>query len=251
MPDPKLFGSNNLREQGCTELFRMRAGSEIHGIQTGSDDHDVIGVALEPWEAIYGLRDWSVLSMRTARDGERSQPGDIDLVFYGLRKFARLAVQGNPSITQTFFTHPDDILSASPAGLQLLCSKRFFLSRRGIDRYLGYFHGQRQRVLEERGGKRGAREGRSAKWASHMVRLGYQGLEFARTGNVTLPMPPIQAEVCKAIKTGNIPIEKALQTAGILEGTIRAVRDKSPLPEEPNLGAVNDLLKMIYQGEYK
>ena len=62
------------------------------------------------------------------------------------------------------------------------------LSRRAGRGYLGYLHGQKERLLGARGQKRVNRpelveaHGYDTKYAMHAARLGYQGLELLETG---------------------------------------------------------------------
>lgn len=70
------------------------------------------------------------------------------------------------------------------------------LSQRAVHRFMGYMRAQRERL--DGGGRRGRvpnrpelveRYGYDVKYASHALRLAYQGLEIARDGRLTLPMP--------------------------------------------------------------
>src|SRR5438132_4304195 len=85
-------------------------GSGVHGIAIeGTDDHDEMGVFVEPRENIYGLApalDHHI--WRTQPEGARSGPGDTDLVMYSLRKYSlrkylRLAIKGNPTALLPLF----------------------------------------------------------------------------------------------------------------------------------------------------
>ncbi|QSB13405.1 nucleotidyltransferase domain-containing protein [Natronosporangium hydrolyticum] len=66
------------------EILRTVVGSGVHGIAiAGTDDHDEMGVFVEPPEAVIGVRppvDHYVY--RTQPEGARSGPGDVDLVMY-------------------------------------------------------------------------------------------------------------------------------------------------------------------------
>ncbi|HEY1366363.1 MAG TPA: hypothetical protein VGF23_04585 [Gaiellaceae bacterium] len=82
------------------------------------------------------------------------------------------------------------------------------LSRRAGRGYLGYLHGQKQRLLGIQGQKRVNRpelveaHGFDTKYAMHAARLGYQGLELLETGSLTLPMPEPERSRVMAIRTG-------------------------------------------------
>src|SRR5262245_40833898 len=79
-------------------ILRVLVGSEVHGISiAGQGDRDEMGVCVEPPETVAGLSRFEHYQFRTQPDGAPSGPGDLDLIVYGLRKFATLASQGNPT----------------------------------------------------------------------------------------------------------------------------------------------------------
>ncbi len=79
-----------------------------------------------------------------------------------------------------------------------------------------------------------------------MVRLGYQGLEYVRTGRITLPMNDWEGEVCRRIRRGEETKATALDIARTLEREIEDAVDASPLPDAPNLPALNAWLHRAY-----
>lgn len=78
-------------------MLRTVVGSGVHGIAIeGTDDHDEMGVFVEPADRVLGLgRPANHYVYRTQPEGARSGPGDVDLVMYSLRKYLRLATKGN------------------------------------------------------------------------------------------------------------------------------------------------------------
>jgi hypothetical protein len=81
------------------EILRGVVGLTSHGTAIeGQDDRDEMGVFIEPPEHVCGLTPCEHYVYRDQPEGVRSQPGDLDLVMYSLRKFCRLATQGNPSV---------------------------------------------------------------------------------------------------------------------------------------------------------
>lgn len=171
-----------------TEILRCEVGSTLHGIAVGSDDLDLMGVMVEPPEAVTGLERLEHHTWRSAPKGARSGPGDIDLVVYGLRKYLRLATQGNPSVILPLYAPDRFVRSIAPLGRELRALRHAIVSQRCRARFLGYLRSQRERAARRGGFTRGSREGRSGKWAAHMVRLGYEAVELLTTGTLTLPM---------------------------------------------------------------
>jgi predicted nucleotidyltransferase len=76
-------------------IIRAVTGSTAHGLNLpGTDDRDEMGVCIEPVEAFAGFSEFEQYIYRSAaeREGKQdacSQPGDLDLTIYGLRKFLR------------------------------------------------------------------------------------------------------------------------------------------------------------------
>jgi predicted nucleotidyltransferase len=95
-----------------TTILRVPAGSTLHGLNVpGTDDSDEVGVCVENIDAAIGFSEFEQYIYRTAaeREGKHdapSQAGDLDLTIFSLRKFLRLAMQGNPQILQCLFVPP-------------------------------------------------------------------------------------------------------------------------------------------------
>lgn len=53
-----------------------------------------------------------------------------------------------------------------------------------------------------------ARYGYDVKYASHALRLAYQGLEIVRDGRLTLPMPERERQRVLQVKQGQVPVLK-------------------------------------------
>jgi uncharacterized protein len=81
------------------EILRGVVGSTTHGTAIeGRDDRDEMGVFVEPPEYVCGLTSIDHYIYRDQPEGVRSQPGDLDLTMYSLRRYCHLAAQGNPSV---------------------------------------------------------------------------------------------------------------------------------------------------------
>lgn len=266
----------DIAERGL--VLRGVVGSECHGIQLeGTGDTDMMGVCVEPPEYVIGLCRFEQHIYRTAEERQRhnsdadqryhgrtprSEPGDVDLVIYSLRKYASLAAKGNPSILLLLFAEPNH---TTTWGKRLQDNAHLFASREAGARFLGYLQAQRQRLLGERGQMRVTRtelvdrHGFDVKFASHAIRLGYQGGEFLTSGRITLPMDDGR-DYCLAVRRGEIPLSEVVEHIAILEEFVarlafgpsglngkRDLRDGlSPLPERPDRTAIDKLLVEIY-----
>ena len=126
-------------------------------------------------------------------------------------------------------------------------SRPKLLSRLAGRGYLGYLHGQKERLLGSRGQKRVNRpelveaHGYDTKYAMHAARLGYQGLELLETGELTLPMPEPERSRVMAIRTGERTFDQAIAEIDEVEASGRGARAQ-PLPETPDRAAVDRFL---------
>lgn len=111
------YGNREVAEAG--QILRTTVGSGLHGIAiAGTDDHDEMGVYLEPAHWMLGLsptRDSYVA--RSQAEGARSGPGDTDLIMYSLRKYLQLAVKGNPTALLPLFAPSRTCCSATSSGV--------------------------------------------------------------------------------------------------------------------------------------
>jgi uncharacterized protein len=187
---------------------------------------------------------------RTQPEGARSGPGDTDLVMYSLRKYLRLATDGNPTVLLPLYAQAEAVLVLRPLGAQLRALAPALLSRRAVHRFLGYLDGQRQRLLG--GGRQGrvpkrpelvARFGYDVKYGSHALRLAYQGLEIARDGRLTLPMPERERERVLRVKRGDVStLADVLAEIATVRAQVEEVlaTGRTAVPAEPDWDAITE-----------
>jgi uncharacterized protein len=235
-------------------IIRSLVGSTIHGLElAGTDDRDEMGVCIEPPEYVIGLQRFETWVYRTKPEGVRSEAGDLDLVVHSLRKYARLALKGNPTVLLLLFVKPEDLLLRTPLGDELQSLAPAFVSRRAGRAFLGYLSAQKQRLLGERGQKNVKRpeledaHGFDTKYAMHMLRLGYQGRELLETGRISLPMREEERRRVFAVRSGEVPFNDVLTEIGELEQALEDLCETSPLPVEPDGEAVNSFLVRAYE----
>lgn len=231
------------------EILRTVVGSGVHGIAIeGTDDHDEMGVFVETAERALGLGkvDGHYVA-RTVPEGHRSNHGDTDLTLYGLRKYLGLVATGNPTALLPLFAPTRDVLVCTPLGEELRHFGPSLLSQQAGRRFLGYLHAQRKRLLGEdhrhvpARPELVARYGYDVKYASHALRLGMQGVEVARDGRLTLPLPEADRQLVLAVKRGEYPLQTALDLIDSRAELLQAVLEsgRSPLPAHPDLNAAN------------
>jgi predicted nucleotidyltransferase len=232
------------------EILRVLVGSGVHGIAIeGTDDRDEMGVFIEPPEHVLGVGyPMNTLTHRTQPEGHRSGPGDLDLVRYSLRHYARLLVKGNPNVLLPLFAPQDAVLISSDAGDSLRKARHIFLSQRAVRQTLGYMNAQIERMVDKR--KLPNRPeliekyGYDVKYASHAVRLAIQGYELALSGVLILPMRDHFRELVLAVKTGQYSQDQVVE---MVEEYGRKIGEllrsgRCQLPPEPDYEAMNAFL---------
>ena len=244
-------------------ILRCPVGSTVHGLHLeGTDDRDEMGVCVEDLESVICEPVFEQYIYRSAAQREHrhdapSQPGDLDLTVYSLRKFLRLAMQGNPTVLTLLFVPGSSWVAGDARGAHLQELAPAIVSRAAGKRYLGYLESQRMRLLGEKGQKKVNRPeleekfGYDTKYAMHMLRLGVQGIELLTTGRITFPMPEGSRKWIRGVREGKVPLDEVLSTTGLYEREIKDLLDTSPLSAEPNREAVDKWMTNVYWETWK
>ena len=236
-------------------VLLTEVGSVAQGLNvTDQDDHDYTAVWIESFgELVDGPQKRQSMMIRSKPEGERSEPGDIDINVYTLRKFVALARKGNPSILLALFADP--VISRLPEDRWEELAQ-YLQSKRAGGAFLGYMKQQMERWKGERGQKNVSRPelveryGFDTKYAAHIVRLGIQGTEYMLTGRFTVPMPAVSAWKIKALRTGGVTEREAMAWAEEVEEDLKRAIDQSTLPDEPNEDRTHLWLRREYQRSY-
>lgn len=247
----------------ANEILRSTVGSGLHGIAiAGTDDHDEMGIYIEPPEAVLGLSTWDYKNnVPTCAEGSnysglphytsRTKPegaGDTDLVIYSLRKYLRLATKGNPTALLPLYAPEESLLLSSQLGDELRENRNWFLSQEAIERFLGYMQAQHERMMGF--GKRNRvpsrpelieKFGWDVKYGSHALRLAYQGYEIAQHGRLTLPLMSAARERVLAVKRGEISQLEVSAEIKEIEQTIRFLLDnrRTAVPPRPDRASID------------
>lgn len=250
----KAHGSQTFRDIAINnEILRGQVGSGLHGVTTGNDDRDEMGVCIEPPQYVIGNSTFEQYIYRTQPEGVRSGAGDIDLTIYSLRKWARLAAAGNPTVLLLLFIPPHEIVTQTDVGIDLQAHPERFLSREAALRFAGYMKSQREQMLGIRGKKHTNRPelvdvyGFDTKFAYHMVRLGLQGVELLTTGGITLPIPEPHRTWLRELRNGQHSKDEALGWAADLEAQLMRLASTADLPAHPDRDRIDSWLVDTYQ----
>lgn len=238
------------------EFLRIVTGSTLSGLNVDPNgDRDETGIFVEPRKYITGLRHIEQHTWRSQPDGVPSGAGDCDVTVYGLQKWMRLALKGNPNIHLVLFAPKEFRITDHLWAEELRTLAPFIVSKQAASQYLGYLTAQRQRLLGERGGRRIQRplndRGYDGKYATHMIRLGFQGIELMSTGRITLPMPIEERQYCIAIRRGELALDEVLTRCGELETELADLKTASPLRDTPDYETVDDFLHRVYMSTWE
>jgi hypothetical protein len=215
-------------------------------VNDGIEDRDEMGICIEPLEDAMALSSpfeqfiYRTAVEREGRENARSTAGDLDLTIYSLRKWTRLALKGNPTIMLVLFTPEEQLVYCDELGAELRALTPAIVSRRVQGPFLGYLQAQKQRLTGERGQKRIHRPeleemyGFDTKYAMHMLRLGYQGVELLTSGHLNLPMAEPERSFLLDVRRGRISEQECLTRAGELEQQLIDLATTSPLRDEPD-----------------
>jgi hypothetical protein len=165
----------------------------------------------------------------------------------------RLALRGNPTILLLLFTPEEQLVSCDELGRELRALTPAIVSRRVQGPFLGYLTAQKQRITGERGQKRIHRPeleemyGFDTKYAMHMLRLGFQGVELLTTGRLSLPMREPERSYLLDVRRGKVSEEECLQRAADLERQLTELATSGVLPEQPDEAGVERWVLEAYR----
>lgn len=247
-------------------ILRVQVGSGVHGTAiAGQDDRDELGVCLEPPQFVTGLarvpngtrgRGPSVrfeqYERHTAWDraggvANRSGAGDLDVVVYSARKWARLALDGNPTVLLVLFVPDEEVVFRNAAGAELVANAGRFVSRLAAVRFLGYLRGQKAAMTGQSGAHTNRPElvalhGYDTKYAMHALRLGLQGVELLTTGRITLPVPEPHRGYLRSVRRGQRSLAEVLDAITETEARLARLCDSPDVPAQPDRHWADDWL---------
>ena len=262
-----------LTPEACEQrtILKILAGSHIHGLQAETSDQDFEAIVIEPLSEAVGLgQPWE----ETERIGQKDAHGHkiADTKWFSLRKWCRMAAKGNPNFLLMLFAPSTHLIRHDARGSDLRDMKEAFLSKQAIKPHLGYMQGQRSRMVNHQRAfaeanlssnevavKFGAGHGRGlprfeliekygydTKFAMHLLRLGYQGLELAKLGKITLPIVEEDRQLLLKVRRGEFDLPWVLKWADDLEAAMKAAFDASTLPEHPDYATIESWMQLTY-----
>lgn len=221
----------------------------------GFDDIDLIGAYIPSHEDLFSTRPFGQRLTGTVEIKEDKW----DIVLYDIRKFIKLLAQGNPNVLAVLWTDKPYFFNCNRHGSMLMQNRHMFLSKRIYHAFVGYANDQMHRMTRPQkydgwmGEKRKAlvdKFGYDTKNAAHTIRLLRMAVEFFEHGQFYVDRSKIDAHQLLAIKQGGWVIEAVLSEAEDLFNRAQAAFEKSTLPEDVDMDAINRLCMNIVQSYY-
>jgi hypothetical protein len=234
------------------EILRIVNGSKLYGTDTAQSDDDFVSIFVESSEDVFMGRYLKTRAFGTTGPQERAKAGDIDGVAYSLRHFIDLTAKGNPSTLALLFAPRDKVVVSTEQGWQLLKNRDLFVSQLAVPRFRGYMQSQLLRLTGVKAGHIPNRpeiveqHGYDTKYASQVARLAFQGIEYIKTGNITLPMPYLERQMVREIRAGRHSYDEAIEYLQTLDEALRRESDNCKLKEHPEWKMLGQLSQSIH-----
>jgi hypothetical protein len=233
--------------------YLVLGGSRLYGIDTPESDYDYIGAVVEPETYRVGLRSYQPVGKHAQHGFEQhmfSGP-NYEGSIYSLWKLVSMFAEGNPTILCLLFAHPlvDDY------GINTDRFRSLVISRKSGHRFLKYMEAQRKSMIGQRA-KHVTRlelvdkHGYDTKFAGHLIRLGYQGIEFLQTGKITLPLRGDQRQAVLDIRAGRWSEQEVIDMSTRLEGYMQGALEGTSLPEEPDHEGLSEWVVGAYRAKW-
>jgi predicted nucleotidyltransferase len=258
MKDAKEYPNYKQALAGRDVILLATVGSTLLGMETKDSDVDEMGICVETPAQLLGFSPFEQDTYRTVVDrtgkiDAKSEPGDIDLVLYGLRKFVRLAVGGNPNLVQMLFIPKQMTQIYTELAAELQSIAPLFISKRTVKAFSGYMEAQKQRLLNQRGGMDVNRRdlvekyGFDTKYAMHVLRLGKQGVEIGKNGKLQFPASPETVKFYRQVRTGEYSLPEVIQFVARYEEELQHYIQYAQLPDQPQYDEIEKWLVSVYQ----
>ena len=258
-------------------IFKTLVGAQMYGLVTPNSDRDEEGVFVPPKDFVIGNHKVEQVEFRTnpTSSGVRNTKDDVDLTIFALPKFLKLLGDGNPNKIELLYAPENCVLQTSKWWQLILDNKDAFVSQKVYHSFGGYAHSQKKKIISKKktyelyksyrdegfshavangrlpdpiGGRLEYYEkfGYDVKFASHLIRLYYEGLELLKEGELKLPL--YKNNEILDIKNGEVSMEEVLALADKLKDRMDNLKDMTSLPNKPDWDRINDLQIEIIEG---
>lgn len=203
--------------------YRVTVGSRAFGLATETSDIDLRGFYLPPAREHWSLRG-------VPEQLEFAKKDNTEECYWEAQKFVSLGLKANPNILEVL--HSPHVHTCTPIAQELLDIRHAFLSRKAAQTYGGYVASQFRRA-----------EAAEIRWkpVMHLLRLLLAGTHLLRAGELVLDVGE-QRERLLAIRRGKWTWPEVEHWHAQLQADFERAAQHSPLPEQPDVRAVEDWL---------
>lgn len=122
------------------EVCRIYTGSTIYGTSTPSSDLDITGVFVNELSDFFGLQNPKTEHTENVKisNGPRNTSGDVDCKLFSLKKFLKLAGEGQPLQLEMMFAPDNCIISTSEIWQEIIDNRSMFLSAQSVAPFIGF-----------------------------------------------------------------------------------------------------------------
>jgi len=229
-------------------ILLVYKGSMTYGVSDQTSDIDFLGICFGPEDSVFGLKRFEQQEFNEKIDGKI-----LDGTVYEIRKFFRLAMNGNPNILESLFVEPKHILFKNEQGEKLLAMRQEFLSKKCYKSFCGYAFSQLRKLQnKEYLGSKRRREiekyGYSLKNAYNLVRLLHMGIQILVEDDLDVLRPERQLLI--QIRNGEFTLKKIQGMADKLDNQIRDAYIKADLREKCDFNKLNSELMAMMKEFY-
>lgn len=245
---PPKWLANNVMFEGIT-------GSVSYGVSTDQSDMDIIGFCIPPKELLFPHLAGEIPGFGTPLPRfEQFQQHHIampewgkkfDVTVYSIVKFFQLVMENNPNMVDALFLPRHCVLHSTAIYERVRDQRSLFLHKGAWHKFKGYAYSQMSKIHQKTNSSNPARAesirqfGFDVKFAYHTVRLMLEVEQILAEGDLDLQR---HAEVLKAIRRGEWPLQKIEQFFSDKERELEKLYVSSPLPFKPDETAIKQLL---------
>ncbi len=181
-------------------IFSKVWGSHSHNTALETSDTDYLAVFVSPSRELLGLHP-------PAESVTHEKP---DIQAHEVGKFCRLLLKGNPGIVEMLFT--ERLYWGGYHWDKLRKLRKEFLTQDTVNAYLGYCHGQLDRL--QKGSRLHTSQGEyNTKWAYHLMRLLGDVDRICQGGEPQVWKSGAERDYLMSIRLGEIPMETIVEEA--------------------------------------
>lgn len=216
-------------------IYECVVGSRAYGLETPDSDYDYRGFCIPPTFYFFGPDRFE--------QKDKAWADGADRVIWNLTKGVDLLLNANPNMLELLFVPDGLVIHTTPYWEAIREIRPAFLSKRVKSTYLGYADSQWGRMKADLGGPL------RPKYASHLLRLLFQGAELLETGELSIRLSGDALSICRDVKNGLVDSGEVLRLADHLIDVLKSAAQSSDLPPEPDRKKAYDVMRHVI-GEY-